>query len=364
MILTALNIHQVRNIVSAELSLHPRCNIVYGANGSGKTSILEAIYLLGSGHSFRTRETTPLINHGQPMLTVFSRTVNGETISIQKLCTGSTQVKLNGQSCSRSSELAHFLPCQLVYQDIFQIIDAGPAVRRTLLDWGMFHVEHSYHALWKNYRRVLKQRNALLRQRASLMDCKPWDHQLVELALALDSMRADYFSEWSRVFQHYLAQLTDTPCTIHYYKGWDRKQSNKPLGALLAEQFTSDVQRQFTHSGAHQADIVFDSVALRAKQVLSRGQQKMILIALKLAQGALLSKPCVYLFDDVAAELDARHLERLVRCLSQIEGQFFLTAIEPGYLTESDLLADAAVFSLHSGAISHVRTKNVTSQVS
>ena len=349
MSLMDLNIHHVRCISAAQFKLHPRYNIFYGANGSGKTSVLEAIYLLGTGHSFRTRESASLISHNQPSLTVFARTHANETVSIQKSIAGVTQVKLNQQSCSRSSELAHFLPCQAFYQGIFQIIDEGPSVRRSLLDWGLFHVKQSYHTLWKDYRRVIKQRNALLRQKASQQHLLPWNNQLVELAHELDALRANYFRDWSEAFQIVLAQLTDVPCGIIYYKGWDKKKTGKDLAALLVEQFASDTQAQYTHSGAHQADILFDVAELKARQTLSRGQQKIILIALKLAQAQLTSKSCVYLFDDIAAELDSNHLQRFLTYLQSIEGQFFLTAIEQGYLSEFINDNDTAIFAVKDG---------------
>lgn len=349
MSLSHLNVHHVRNISSASLTLHPRFNVFYGANGSGKTTLLEAIYLLGTGHSFCTREIASLIHRGEPALTVFARTHTDESISIQKSLSNPTQVKLNQQPCQRSSELAHFLPCQAFYQDIFQIIDEGPSIRRSLLDWGLFHVKPSYLALWKDYRHVLKQRNALLRQKASKLQFTPWDTMLVELAYELDSQRSDYFIDWSQVFQSLLSQLTDTPCTIRYYKGWDKKGTGKELSAILTEQFDTDLHAQYTHSGAHQADILFETSAFKAKQSLSRGQQKIILIALKLAQAQLLPKPCVYLFDDIAAELDSNHLHRFINCLNQIKGQFFVTAINPVYLHEFISDDDMTMFAVEQG---------------
>ncbi len=350
MSLAQLNVHHVRNIASAQLTLHPRYNVFYGANGSGKTSLLEAIYLLGTGHSFCTREIASLICRGESALTVFARTHDQDTISIQKSTILPTQVKLNQQPCQRSSDLAHFLPCQAFYQDIFQIMDEGPSVRRSLLDWGLFHVEPSYLSVWKDYRRIVKQRNALLRQKANLQHCLPWNTMLIERALELDRMRADYFKEWSHVFQIFVSQLTDTSCAIRYYKGWDKKGSGKDLSNILLEQFASDTQAQYTHSGAHHADILFDAGPMCGKQSLSRGQQKIILIALRLAQAHLLPKPCVYLFDDIAAELDAKHLERFFNCLSQVKGQFFLTAIDHQHLlnTYTDP-QQAAVFSIDNG---------------
>ncbi len=323
-----LNIHHLRNISSASLSLHPHNNLFYGSNGSGKTSLLEAIYLLGTGHSFRTRETVPLVTHGAAALTVFARTADDETISIQKKISGSTHVKLNRETCYSSSALSRFLPCQVFYQDIFQVIDAGPAVRRAVLDWGLFHVEPSYHLLWKDYRLVIKHRNALLRQKAAAEYFVPWDKQLVHLALALDAMRAAYFQRWSILFQSILQQLSDVPCHIEYYKGWDRKGSGMDLSQILQDQLNLDRQRLYTHAGAHQADILFDLSSKKAKQLLSRGQQKIVLIALKLAQASLVPMDCIYLFDDIAAELDADHLSRLMLALATVKGQKFFTAID------------------------------------
>ncbi|AHE65594.1 DNA replication/repair protein RecF [Legionella oakridgensis] len=352
MILTELHVHHLRNIRFARLAFHPRMNVFYGANGSGKTSMLEAIYLLGTGHSFRTREISPLIQHEEKALTLFAKTHMDESISMQKSLAGSTIVKLNQQPCRNSSELARFLPCQVFYQDIFYIIDAGPSVRRNIMDWGLFHVKQSYHGVWKEYRRVLKQRNALLKQKANRQQFVPWDKLLVDLSHELDRMRSDYFAQWVEVFQHFLSGLTDISCKIHYEKGWDRRNQGKELQQILTEQFASDCQRQYTQSGAHQADFVFDcSSTIKAKYLLSRGQQKIILTALKLAQAHLLQKPCIYLFDDIFAELDETHLQRLLRCLEKIKGQFLFTVTDKNYVQRLETVGSMMVYSLEQGQI-------------
>lgn len=328
MSLADLHIQNLRNINSTRLSLNHQYNFFVGPNGSGKTSLLESVYLLSTGHSFKTREISPLVSDGENALTVFARTALQETVSIQKSLSGPTQVRLNAQPCYSSSELALFLPCQVFYQDIFQIIDAGPSVRRSLLDWGLFHVKQSYHSLWKDYKRVVKQRNALLKQKASYHQCEPWDTMLVSLAEELHQLRHDYFIRWEQCFQAFIVQLTGIQCTMHYFKGWDKKNTGKSLKDILSEQFVMDVQRQYTQSGVHQADIYITSNDLKVKQTLSRGQQKIILIAMKLAQASLLDKPCVYLFDDLASELDDTHMQRLIACLLLLKGQFFITSVD------------------------------------
>lgn len=335
MTLALLDIQNLRNLRSARFNLHPHLNIIVGANGSGKTSFLEAIHLLGSGHSFRTREISPLVTEGFDPLTVFARTEDGQSVSIQKSRSRPTQVRLNGYSCQTSSELAYFLPCQVIYQDLFQVIDAGPSVRRSLLDWGLFHVEQPYHLLLKDYKRALKHRNSLLKQRAQEKYLVPWNLILDELATKLDHYRAVYFDQLAKEFKKVLAELAELDCSLEYYKGWDRKGSHQSLGRLLTESYRVDLQRQFTQYGAHQADILIETNELKAKQYLSRGQQKIILIALKFAQTALLKQPCAYLCDDLASELDRVHLERLFTLISKIKGQFFITVISQELLPQS-----------------------------
>lgn len=328
MILTDLKIHNLRNLSTLQLNLHPHFTFISGANGSGKTSILEALYLLSCGHSFRTREIAPIISKGQQVLTVFASALDNQSISIQKSVTTPTQIKLNQAFCSTTSQLAYALPAQIIYSDIFSIIDAGPSVRRSVLDWGLFHVKPSYLQVWKDYRQVLKQRNALLKQVSVYQHFIPWDKQLEELAWELHCLRAEYFTELHEEFQHVLQAVTNVSCSLSYYKGWDKKETNKMLGQILRDHFVSDLQRQYTQLGAHQADLVIESEDSKAKTILSRGQQKIILIALKLAQVNLLKRECLFLLDDFTAELDSNHQTNLLEYFSAHSAQFVITSTD------------------------------------
>lgn len=354
MIITDLNIHHVRNLSSMRITLNSRFTFIIGPNGSGKTSILEALYLLSCGHSFRTREITPIVSSGQSTLTVFAKAENFETVSIQKSSSSPTQIKLNDQFCSTTSQLAYALPCQIVYSDIFQIIDAGPSCRRSVLDWGLFHVKQEYFSVWKDYKRVLKQRNVLLKKKAGYEQLIPWDKQLSSLADCLDQYRRDYINQVSQRFYEILAQLSEVQCTLSYYKGWGKKEQNSLLYDVLAQHYLSDIQRQYTQYGAHQADLLIESNETKAKQHLSRGQQKIILIALKLAQGILLNKGCLYLFDDLAAELDEHHQQRLLNYLSTHCGQYVVTNID---LDKSklpqEIINQATIYSIQAGQLVH-----------
>lgn len=333
MSLAQLQITNLRNLQSLRFNFHPKLNFVLGENGSGKTSFLEAIYLLGSGHSFRTREIGPLVSEGETSLTVFARTQDEQTISLQKSTRVSTQVRLNEKLCQSSSELAHFLPCQVFHQAIFQIIDAGPSARRNVLDWGLFHLKPDYHLLWKEYKRVLKQRNLLLKQKASRNQLLPWDKGIAELSMQLHEERESYFLRLLPEFQNILTQLTSLECDVYYERGWGKSGQSESLQAILQENYSQDLFRQYTQYGAHQADLRIESNSHLAKQHLSRGQQKIVLFALKFAQAKFTLKPCIYLCDDISSELDKKHLDNLLNLIETTAGQFFITTIEESNLS-------------------------------
>lgn len=356
--LAELKIHHLRNILSAHLILSERFNFILGPNGSGKTSILEALYLLSCGHSFRTREIAPIVTHKEAALTVFGRATNEDVISIQKSANKPTQIKINGHVCNSTSQLAYTLPCQVFYSDIFQIIDAGSSVRRSVLEWGLFHVKHEYLTVWKEYRKVLKQRNALLKSQAPYEHFIPWDKQLSQLAYTLHNYRSDYFNQWEDAYVTVLSQLTDSPCSIYYFKGWDKKNTGVLLEDILRESFLSDKQKTYTQHGAHQADILFESKDVKSKHVLSRGQQKIILIALKLAQASLLNQECLFLFDDLAAELDETHQMKLFNYLIQHKGQYVITSTAMPHF-DVKVINESCVFTTlsHGEIVSRETTK-------
>jgi DNA replication and repair protein RecF len=328
MIVSSLQLNSFRCFENAFFEFHPSFNFISGPNGVGKTALLEALTLLSVGHSFRTREIQPLIQASQYDMTLFARLVGGHTLSVQKSKNVAPQIRINAQPCLRKSELNSFLPSQVIYQDLFQIIDAGPAVRRQLLDWGMFHVKPNYAVMLKQYRQALKQRNALLKIGAKQAELAPWNQTLHDLGVWIDEARAVYFSTLLPQFHNMLASLSSLECDLTYYNGWDRNAQAKPLIEMLEASYGSDLKKQYTQFGPHQADLQLNTANGKAKLYLSRGQQKIILMALRLAQAQVLDKPCLYIWDDVCAELDTIHLDRLTRLMQLIPGQFFITGID------------------------------------
>ena len=170
MSLTQLNIHAVRNLREVKLGGLGRVNVFYGANGSGKTSVLEAVHLLGMARSFRSTSARTLIMHGEESCTVFGAVHSGVQggrccrLGIQRQLTGEASIKIGGSPAQAVSELVEQLPLQVINADSFDLLTGPPRTRRQYLDWGVFHVEHAFLSQWQRFQRCIKQRNNLLRR--------------------------------------------------------------------------------------------------------------------------------------------------------------------------------------------------------
>ena len=163
--LTKINIHHVRNLVGQQLEFTDGVNLILGENGSGKSSILESIHLLGYGRSFRSHHTRPLINFDQTTL-VISAEIQSDLgdfyrFGYRKALNGKTSVRLNQEDIT-FLEMIKLFPIQIIHPESFDQIYSGAIPRRKILDWGMFHVEPSFSLLWAKYQKILKQRNSAL----------------------------------------------------------------------------------------------------------------------------------------------------------------------------------------------------------
>jgi DNA replication and repair protein RecF len=337
-----LRISQLRNILTAELELG-HVNLLCGPNGSGKTSVLEAVFILGSGRSFRATRLDPVIHHDSRECTVFAVLEDEGSggapvaIGVSRDRDGSFTGRIQGQAVRSAAELARRLPVQLINSDTFSLLEGGPRVRRQFLDWGVFHVEHGFHRLWLDVHRCLRQRNSLLRHdRISNVELETWNNRLAEGAAQLDEQRERYFEAFYPVFQQTLCELLNLDgLELSYLRGWDRERE---LAAVLAEQIQRDRVRGFTHSGPHRADIRVRIRGLSAAEVLSRGQQKLVVAALKLAQGRLFAatqgRECVFLVDDLPAELDRAHRRQLCELLGAMRCQVVLSCVDANELED------------------------------
>lgn len=359
MAISRLIVSQLRNIERLELSPAPGVNLIVGANGSGKTSLLEALYLLGRGRSFKTNKHKAFIKRGTSQVTVFGEVktlpdVMSISAGVTKSLDGRHQIKVAGAEATSAASLLELMPMQLIEPETFKLLASGPSYRRQFIDWGVFHVEQSFFPCWQRLNRCLKQRNRLLRrgkiERAELL---AWDQEFAALAESITRQREAYIAQLRPVFNDFLGALVDLPgLAIDFYSGWNVKL---PLLDTLAEMLTSDCRRGFTQVGPHRADLRVKYLEHNAGEVLSRGQQKLVICALKIAQGYHFSKltgrPCIYLLDDLAAELDGTHLDRLCQMLATLNCQLFITSVDSVAFSKSWSPMDLKVFHVEHGGL-------------
>ena len=250
-------VKDVRNIESITISPSSSINILYGLNGSGKTSVLEAIHLLALARSFRSTRLKPVIQKNKNKCTVFGqlRTANNTFIPVgisRDINEEFFQIRVAGETLRTTSELAQFLPLQLINPDTFRLLEGSPKIRRQFLDWGVFHVKHrDFLPIWKRAQKALKQRNSLLRHgriRGSTLELElaPWNLELAKAANAIDELRSEYFEEFVPVFHQVLEELTDlSGVKVSYYRGWDRDRS---YADVLQEGFLRDLNSGYTQS--------------------------------------------------------------------------------------------------------------------
>jgi len=331
MAICSLEVRDFRNLKDIHIKPLPGLNYIIGPNGSGKSSLLEAIHCLGRGKSFRTHKTNRLICEGCPSFTVLGHIQqHGRqfTLGMQRE-RGKSTIKLAGQLIARSSELTQALPVAILEPGLHRLIEEGPEYRRKFLDWGVFHVEHSFHQIWSNYRRVLAQRNAALRSGGPRASVVNWDQELVQVAAHLDQARQRYLKSLMEFVPIYSQKFPDLAAVhITYQQGWREGES---YADYLAAQYLSDKERGFTQFGPHRADLRIRIQGVDAREYLSRGQQKILVALLVLAQCEQMrmqDTSVVVLVDDLPSELDAEKRSVLVQSLMETGAQTFLTSTD------------------------------------
>ncbi|WP_162047496.1 DNA replication/repair protein RecF [Vibrio taketomensis] len=338
--LSRLIINQFRNIKACDINLSAGFNFLIGPNGSGKTSVLEAIYLLGHGRSFKSSLTGRVIQNECDELFVHGRFLNSDQfelpIGINKQRDGSTEVKIGGQSGQKLAQLAQVLPLQLIHPEGFDLLTDGPKHRRAFIDWGVFHTESAFYDAWGRFRRLNKQRNALLKTARDYRELSYWDQEMARLAENISQWRATYVEQMSAKAQQICGVfLPEFDIQLKYYRGWDK---DTPYQQILEKNFERDQALGYTFSGPNKADLRIKVNGTPVEDVLSRGQLKLMVCALRVAQGQHLTemtgKQCIYLIDDFASELDSQRRKRLADCLKETGAQVFVSSITEGQIAD------------------------------
>jgi DNA replication and repair protein RecF len=361
MSLICLDMTNFRNFVSSQFKpLSAGFNLIYGHNGSGKTSLLEAIYYLSLGRSFRSTLIGRTIHQAADRFLLFAQTALQDTqivpIGIERQLVGDMKIRIAGKDANSVAELAELMPVQLINSHCYNLLDGGPVFRRKYLDWGVFYLNKDFLRLWKDTSQLIKQRNALLRRYRPQKELEIWNKELASKALLLNQYRQEYVQRLLPLLLTTVAELLPSlDVNITYRPGWDE---TKDYGDVLTASLERDIQLGHTQFGPHRADLKITINKVIAKDILSRGQQKLFVCAMILAQGTLLNsdanKKPIYLIDDLPAELDIVSRTNLIALLSKQETQIFITAVERGSLSECLSALPLKMFHVEHGEITEV----------
>ena len=372
MALVRLQTRHFRNLGPEPVDFSPSFNLLYGENGSGKTSVLEAIGYLGLGRSFRISRHQAVVHHGEQGFTVFGgldrgpggKNPEGDGELVHRLGISrdiahkETSLRVDGENVRNLSALARFLPVSVIDPGVFDIVAGGPGKRRQFLDWAVFHVEPSFSVIWQQCQRAISQRNNMLRNgRLDEALLAAWDAQYGLISSRVNEARQDSFQRFRDAFLTLVRQV-DVDWTdglkLEFYPGWDTSQS---LVDILSGH--RDQERRLGHTlyGPNRADIRLKFQGRPVAETFSRGQQKTLVILMKIAQGMVLSeagKQVTFLLDDINAELDPGHRIMLARKLQSLGCQVFITSIEkpePGLLWLENDAPEYRMFHVEHGKL-------------
>lgn len=319
-----------RCLKSVELEPDSRFNLIYGANASGKTSLLEAIACLGRGKSFRGAPTDRLVRHGASEFLLFGRVEGADREHRMGVRNGrqGLEVSVDGDRSGGLAALATTLPLQVVDPEVHNLVAGGPEHRRRYLDWLAFHVEQDYLPAWRRFRRVLKQRNAALRS-GTVSELRGWDREFADSALAVDAARKGALEAAVKALEETGLSLLGSPVRFEYTQGWSAELA---LPEALTAALERDRQAGSTSAGPQRADLRLVYDERQARKLVSRGQQKllacaMILAATRVVQDTI-GRRLLLLLDDPAAELDSESLARLMAEVAALDGQVIATSLD------------------------------------
>lgn len=333
---TYLHIRGLRCLQDVELALAPGMNLLTGDNGAGKTSVLEALHLLGWGRSFRGRVRDGLVRTGSEAVEVFARWQDQVARRERRIGLRHDgqqwEGRLDGEAAAQLGELCAAIAVVTFEPGSHALVDGAAEVRRRFLDWGLFHVEPDFHRLSRRYQRALKQRNALLKQRVQAAQLDAWDHELAEAGESLSRSREAYLLRLQPRLQATVTRLTPAlgQPNVTYRSGW--RSDQMPLSDALLLSRARDMEAGFTSIGPHRADWRLGHSGRPADEALSRGQAKLAALACLLAQAGDLAEQLrqwpVVLLDDLASELDTSHQGRLLEWLAESGAQVVVSGTD------------------------------------
>ena len=365
--ITRINLTNYRNIRSWVVEPHRSLTVFLGPNAAGKTNTIEAIQVACTGTSFRKPAWSELVQWGEPASQITVE-ADGETPGVSTTLVvgvdGQRVWKLNGVKKRSAASATRFVPVVVFTPDDLAMVKGPAEQRRSNLDALGEQLSPVYGALRRDYMRVVRQRNALLREEATPTELEPWDVQVITLGARLHTHRRRLLSRVAGYLTPTYHELSkgeslgirmvdrcgvgETPI--------DKEVSNdvvvEGLTRELARRMSDEHLRKVTLVGPHRDDIEFTINGAEARPFASQGQQRTIALAWKLAEvrvvNTVLMKTPVLLLDDVMSELDQDRRAALTGLIQQ-DIQTFVTTTNTGYF-DPELLDQATVLKVGLGS--------------
>ena len=352
--LASLRARDFRIFETLDLDLDPGLNIVYGPNAQGKTSLLEAVYLLSTGKVLRGTRDVEAVRHGTDHARVEGDLGEvGTTLGVEIPAVGRKRATLNGAGLPRASDLLGRLPCVCFTADDANLVRGEPSDRREFFDVALSQLYPRYFRDLAAYKRAMEQRNALLRHAregfVAPEQFEVWEAEMITHGEAMRATRAEYLRDLEHEARGYVSELSGEDFSVETVV-----KDQRPMKDWYTFHRSEDIARGATQAGPHRDDWTWAIAGKDGKRYGSQGQQRTLAIALrvaslKVAQRVLGIAPLL-LLDDIFAELDQSRQNRLIEIALAHEGQVVLTCTEIE-LAGPDLIARAQRVRVSSGTV-------------
>ncbi len=339
----SLYLEKFRLFDSKKIDLSPERSLIVGKNGSGKTSVLEAVEILFSGKSFRSSNTLDCIKHSDSFFKIAALGKSNEIdlrLETSKSSEGriSTKRSLGGKRI-KSSEAPLI---QAVLGKHLRMVEGEPELRRDFVNRLMFHVKPETSTLNNTYNKALQQRNRSLRKKLPIEQLNNWTEQVLELGMKLSKEQYDFFKVLKEVSIDYILNETEENnieflknVNLHFISGWD---TSKTMRKCFQDSLPKDMALGYTTQGPHRQDFVFSVDKKKAAANLSRGQVKLLIILVFLSSYYVINRfskrESLLLIDDIGSEVDEDNLKILFNIISKDKNQVILTAIDGSFLDQ------------------------------
>lgn len=352
--ITQLQIKNFRCFESLNLTLDAPLILIEGLNGAGKTSLLEAMHFLCYLRSFRTHMPQELVQFGRDHFFIKAHLQDTATCDIYDLQVGFTNkkrlVKINNKTVGLFKELLHYYRAVTLTEDDLGLIKEGPDSRRLFIDQCILLINPDFAALMKKSRDIVLNRNALLKKGGSTDSYDVWTEQLWHVSSLVQTFRIEMLFQLEKEIQLLIADYFDSEFTITLSYLPKKSLLNSIDEFRTSHNYLYQEEQRFGRSlfGSQLDDFSIQFKNITSKNFASRGQQKLIILLLKVAQIKLLQaqhKSVVFLLDDFMTDFDQRRIKTLILLLTEIKIQLILTVPTWDSPLQNELKASKTTFS-------------------